>query len=309
MTDRQSATSPSRHAKPGHPRAFHLRAIVAGAALALVATVGVSVQAGGTGTAPTPAELASNYIAAIGTANAALVKAEAQLKALPMGATSAQVEASVAQLGPALKPLEALLAAKTPGSVPSQQTTTTATLPPTTLASLGAPSIYEISEGIPSVPAAPTVVYVGKTWAPISYGLIKVGYSSAPPAPLNIDGHTYAQGGQFEWTAGNDYGQVGAYRWNIPASKTFTAEVGQELSRLPADVALSFSGNGKPLSFVANGETVTSLHIPAKSHPAVAVTVPLAGITKLTVVLTVNPSASASMDNYTVDFGNAVFTH
>jgi hypothetical protein len=77
-------------------------------------TVGVSVQAGGTGTAPTPAELASSYIAAIGTANAALTKADAQLKALPMGATSAQVNAIVAPLGPALKPLEALVASTTP---------------------------------------------------------------------------------------------------------------------------------------------------------------------------------------------------
>lgn len=309
MTDRQSTTSPRpRCDRPGHPRASRLKAVAASAALALAATVGVAVQAGGAGTPSTPAALAESYITAIGNANAALVKAEAKLKALPISATYAQVQAAVAPLGPALKPLEALLATKTPVSVPSQQTTTT-TLPPTTLASLGAPSIYEIYEGAPCVPAEPTVVYVGKTWAPISYGIIRVGYSSAPPAPLNIDGHTYAQGGQFEWTVNDDCGGIGAYRWAIPASKTFTAEVGQELSRLSADVALSFLGNGKPLSFVANDKTVTSLHLPAKSHPPVLVTVPVAGITKLTVVLTINLTAPSTMWNYTVDFGNGVFTH
>ena len=117
MTDRQSTPSPRPGSdKPGHPRALHLRAVAAGAALALVVSVGVNVQAGGTATAPTPAELASSYIAAIGPANAALVKAEAQLKALSMGASSAQVDAIVAPLGRALKPLEALIAsAKTTG--------------------------------------------------------------------------------------------------------------------------------------------------------------------------------------------------
>ena len=116
MTDRQSAPSPRpRSEKPGHLRALRLKAVAAGAALALVVSVGVSVQAGGTGTAPTPAELASSYITAIGTANAALTKADAQLKALTMTATPAQVNAIVAPLGPALKPLEALVAStKTP---------------------------------------------------------------------------------------------------------------------------------------------------------------------------------------------------
>ncbi len=78
MTDRQSARSRRpRSEKPGHLRACHLKAVAAGAALALLVTVGVNVPAGGTGTAPTPAELASSYIAAIGTANATLVKADA----------------------------------------------------------------------------------------------------------------------------------------------------------------------------------------------------------------------------------------
>ena len=110
MTDPQSApSSRPRSEKPGHLSAIHLKAVAAGAALALVVTVGVNVQAGGTSTTST-AGLASSYIAAIGTANAALGTADVKLKALPVGATSAQVNAIVAPLGPALKPLEALVA-------------------------------------------------------------------------------------------------------------------------------------------------------------------------------------------------------
>jgi len=293
MTDRQSVLSPKRRSgKPGRSRALHLKALAAGAVLALVATVGVNVQAGGTGTAPTPADLASSYMAAIGTANAALVKADAKLKALSMGATSAQVNAIVAPLGPALKPLQALIAStKTPVTVPSQGTTTTP-VPPTTLSSLGKPTIYAVYEN---------------TRVPNPNGKC-VAYKPAPPTQLNMAGHIYAQGGQFTWTCENDYNAAG-YAWPIPKSQTFTAQVGEELGAAPAGVALSFLGNGKPLPFVANGVTVTSLRVPLRSSKPVSVTASLTGTTKLTVVLTQVYTENSALENYTVDFGNAVFTH
>ncbi|HYA44855.1 MAG TPA: hypothetical protein VED59_04550 [Acidimicrobiales bacterium] len=220
MTDRQSATSPRpRYDKPGYARAFHLKAVGAGAALALMVTVGVTVQAGGTGAAPP-------------------------------------------------------------------------TLPPTTLASLGAPTLYAVYENT-RVPAA------GKGW---------INYKPAPPATLNIDGRTYAQGAQFTWTCGNDYSAAG-YVWGIPKSKTFTAQVGEQFGAAAAEVTLSFLGNGKPWPFVANAKPVTSLRVPLRSSKAVAVTVALTGINKLTVVLTQVNMENPAVENYTVDFGNAAFTH
>jgi len=173
-------------------------------------------------------------------------------------------------------------------------------LPPTTLASLGAPTPYAVYENT-RVPAAGG----GIGYKPVM-----------PPAKLNIDGRTYAQGGQFTWTCGNDYNAAG-YSWVIPKSQTFTAEVGEQLGAAPADVTLSFLGNGKPLPFVANGITVTSLRVPLRSSKPVAVTVPLTGriakltgvITKLTVVLTQVNMENPAVENYTVDFGNAALTH
>ncbi|HYA43972.1 MAG TPA: hypothetical protein VED59_00075, partial [Acidimicrobiales bacterium] len=238
MTDRQNALSPRpRCDKPGHLSVFRLKAVAAGAALALIVTFGVTVQASGAGTAPTPAEPASSYVAAIGTANAA-------------------------------------------------------TLPPTTLASLGTPILYAVYENT-RVPAA------GKGW---------INYRPSPPATLNIHGHTYAQGAQFTWTCDNDYNAAG-YVWKIPGSKTFTAQVGEQLGAAAADVTLSFLGNGKPLPFVANGKAVTSLRVPRPSSVPVAVTATLSGITKLTVVLTQVNMENPAVENYTVDFGSAVFGH
>jgi hypothetical protein len=245
MTDRQSTTSSRpRYDKPWHPGVFHLKAVAAGAGLALMVTVVVTGQAGGAGAAPTPAEPASSYIAAIGTANATK-------------------------------------------------------LPPTTLASLGAPTTYAVYENTRTSAAGGGI-----------------GYRPAPPASLNIDGHTYAQGGQFTWTCNNDYNGAG-YWWVIPKSQTFTAEVGEQLGAAPADVTLSFLGNGKPLPFVANSITVTSLRVPLRSSKPVAVKVPLTGriakvtgiITKLTVLLTQVNMENSAVENYTVDFGNAVLAH
>jgi len=237
MTDRHSTTSRGpRCDRPGHPRLSHLKAVATSGALALIVTAGVAVQAAGAGTVPTPAQLASRYIAAIGTANAAM-------------------------------------------------------LPPTTLASLGAPTPYAVYEN---------------TRVPAAGG--GIGYRPAPPASLNIHGRTYAQGGQFIWTCNNDYNGAG-YAWKIPKSKTFTAEVGEQLGAAAADVTLSFLGNGKPLPFVANGKTASSLRVPLPSSPPVALKATLTGINKLTVVLTQVNMENPAVENYTVDFGNAVLTH
>jgi hypothetical protein len=121
-------------------------------------------------------------------------------------------------------------------------------------------------------------------------------------------GHTYAQGGQFTWTCANDYNAAG-YAWPIPKAKTFTAQVGEELSAAAAGVTLSFLGNGKPVPFVAGGITVTSLRVPLRSSKPVPVTLSLTGITKLIVVLTQVYTENTALENYTVDLGNAVLTH
>lgn len=165
--------------------------------------------------------------------------------------------------------------------------------PQTTLASLGAPTILFAVSGNTRVPAA------GKGW---------INYRPAPPATLDIAGHEYAQGGQFTWTCYNDYNAAG-YGWVIPKSKTFTTEVGEELTAPPAGVTLSFLGNGKQLLFVAKHKTMASLRVPLRSSQPVAVKVALTGVTKLIVVLTQVYTENTALENYTVDFGNALFSH
>ena len=71
------------------------------------------------------------------------------------------------------------------------------------------------------------------------------------------------------------------------------------------------------MPFVANSITVTSLRVPLRSSKPVAVKVPLTGriakvtgiITKLTVLLTQVNMENSAVENYTVDFGNAVLAH
>ncbi|MGP8208348.1 MAG: hypothetical protein ACLQVK_20250 [Acidimicrobiales bacterium] len=214
-----------------------------------------------------------------------------------MGATSAQVNAIVAPLGPALRPLEALIAStKTAVSAPSNGPTTT--LPPITLSSLGMPTIREWYQG------------------DHNYTSPGVGYKPAPPLTLDIAGQTYAQGGQFTWTIYNN-DTADAYTWDIPSAERFSAAVGEQHGAPPAAVNISFLGNGKTLPFVcagakppcpANSGTMTSLRIPLPSLKPASITLSLTGVTKLTVLLTEVYAENDLLENYTVDLANAVFT-
>lgn len=58
---------------------------------------------------PTAAQLIRNYLQALGPAGTRITKVEAELKALPTRATTAQVQAIVSSLGSALKPIENLV--------------------------------------------------------------------------------------------------------------------------------------------------------------------------------------------------------
>ncbi len=98
--------------------------------LALFAVLGTFVLNGGASTAAastvqirpatqqtTATQLAQEYLGALGAAGSKFLKVEGALKALGSSATRAQVLAAVAPLGPALAPIEALLAAPPPSTL------------------------------------------------------------------------------------------------------------------------------------------------------------------------------------------------
>jgi len=171
------------------------------------------VQAGGAGTPPTtPAALAESYITAIGTANAALVKAETNLKALPISATYTQVEAAVAPLRPALKPLEALVAStKTPVT----------TQPPVTVA----PAVHLVcganlilNPGAELTTPSGAAKYWTITSGPFSVDSYTSGDDLSPTSPGPLD-----RGKNYFWGGADPNGTAASAYQNVPLTAAAVA--------------------------------------------------------------------------------------
>ena len=92
---------------PFSPKHKIVAAVAASLSAAAVAVVGLSVSLSAQ-TAPSGADLAQQYLAALKPAGAAISTAEAKLQKLPVTASVGQVKAIVAPLGPALTKIEAL---------------------------------------------------------------------------------------------------------------------------------------------------------------------------------------------------------
>jgi hypothetical protein len=193
------------------------------------------------------ADLAQQYLSALGPAGTAISTAEAKLKSLPITATVAQVKAVVAALPRALGPLETL----TQGGAPSPTGTS--------LESLGKPTI------------------VGE------HGATCNGYTTpASGAHLVVDGSEYQDGFQMIGLQICNERYAG-YTWQIPKKYTsFTAQVGYDLNNSCGESWVKFLGNGStPLPFTSNGRLRESLTIPATGLASVSVNLTLQ--TQLTV--------------------------
>ncbi len=193
------------------------------------------------------ADLAQQYLAALGPAGTAISTAEARLKALPITASVAQVQAVVAPLPKALGPLEALVKSGAPS--PTR----------TSLQSRGSPTI------------------VGQEDVNCN------GYSTpASGGHLVIAGTEYQDGFQMFGPYHCDEAYAG-YTWQIGTKyKSFQAQVGYDLNNSCKGSSVKFLGNGSdPLPFTSNGHLRESLPIPATGLASVSVNLSLQ--TQLTV--------------------------
>jgi hypothetical protein len=164
------------------------------------------------------------WLAALGPANQRLPKIEAALKALPITATDAQIARIVAPVAGLIKPIEALVP-----RAPSAKTT-----------SLEAIAVPTISN--------PQGCYADATYKSVSQGAI-----------LAMGGKTYSRG--FQLTT--DYNSCRAlWTWHIGGSfATFKALIGLNATDTIA-ASVSFLGpDQKPLSFNADGQSVTVLNL------------------------------------------------
>jgi hypothetical protein len=193
------------------------------------------------------ADLAQQYLAALGPAGTAISTAEAKLKALPITASVAQVQAVVVSLPKALGPLEALI--KSSGPSPTG----------TSLQSIGSPTI------------------VGQK------GVTCNSYSTpATGGHLVIAGTEYPNG--FQMVSPQNCTELYAgYTWQIGKKYTsLTAEVGYDANNSCKGSWVKFLGNGStPLPFTSNGRLRETLPIPAAGLASVSVN--LSQQTQLTV--------------------------
>jgi hypothetical protein len=208
------------------------------------------------------ADLAQQYLAALGPAGTAISTAEAKLKALPITASVAQVQAVVAPLPKALGPLEALI--KTSGPSPTG----------TSLQSLGSPTI------------------TGQNGEKCnSYN------TQASGGRLVIGGTEYQDGFQMISSQNCQEGHA-QYTWQIGTKYTsFTAQIGYDLTNSCAGSGVRFLGNNSQrLPFMSNGRITETLTIPAKGLASVSVN--LAHETQLTVQVLFGCIVGANYTNY-----------
>ncbi len=192
------------------------------------------------------ADLAQQYLAALGPAGTAISTAETKLKALPITASVAQVQAVVASLPKALGPLEALI--KTSGPSPTE----------TTLQSLGNPTM--------------------KFCEQVTRGAVR--YSIGPVA---FNGKIYQNVLGFAAGSGCYMTSWVAWTWELPSnSKSLTATVAISPTS-PHPETLWFNGSTGRIPFTENGKVVNSANIHSTSF--VSISISLVGQRFLTVQL------------------------
>ncbi len=183
------------------------------------------------------ANLAQQYLSALGPAGTAISNAEAKLKALPITASLAQVEAVVTPLPKALGPLEALIQSSAPSPTG------------TSLQSLGKPTIlgqYGVKCNVYTTPAS--------------------------GGRLVVDGTEYKNG--FQMTAPITCIEFNAqYTWKIGTKYTsLKAQVGYDVSNACTGSSIRFLGNsGARLPFTSNGRLTETMSIPAAGLASVSV--------------------------------------
>jgi hypothetical protein len=225
--------------------------IVGAGALAVVGTVlaalSISLSAQ---TAPSGADLAQQYLAAMGPASSAISIAEGKLEKLPVTASVAQVRAIVAPLGPALAKLEALNSATTSSSPTSGPG----------LESLGRPSIVGSAHGTCngySTPAAGATLQVGYTKYTRGFQLT---------APGDCTDQRWAN---YSWNVSGKYSVLSAY-------------IGLSYSNGYSCGTVRFLGNnGSPLRASTRNGLVGSVAIPTSG--VTHVTVNFSGNSVLTI--------------------------
>ena len=195
------------------------------------------------------ADLAQQYLAALGPAGTAISTAEAKLKALPITVSVAQVQAVVAPLPNALGPLEALVKSSAPGPKG------------TSLESLGTPTINPACNSY-TTPALGGQLIVNNT-------PYRDGFQMIASKPCKK----------------NEYGAQ--YTWQIGTKDTdLTAQFGYDLSNSCGGVYIRFLGNnGERLPLKFNGRFTEAVGIRKVLQ---SVSVNLANQTQLTVQIVLN---------------------
>jgi hypothetical protein len=203
------------------------------------------------------ADLAQQYLAALGPAGTAISTAEAKLKALPITASVAQVQAAVAPLPKALGPLEALI--KSSGPSPTG----------TSLQSLGSPTMRSCNQ--------------------VTAGAVR--YSIGPVA---FNGKIYQN--VLGFAAGSGcYGTSSvAWTWKLPSnSKSLTATVAiNPIASHPE--TLWFNGSTGRIPFTVNGTVVNSVNIHSTSFASISIS--LVGQKLLTVQLSATGFGMGTVD-------------
>lgn len=222
---------------------------LAGAMVASVCVVGSAVVALSVSlsaqTAPSGADLASEYLAALKPAGTAISTAEAKLEKLPVTASVAQVRAIVAPLGPSLSKLEAL----TSGSSSTAPATGSGTLE-----SLGPPTVvtsYGLKNGCAGGGNNPTYS------TPATGHEMQIGYTR------------YTHGFQVAIDSSCLYNLANTlwvnYNWKVPSKyTTLKAALGPSYNDVNHLIGIRFLGNGgSPLQItLASGKKSANLVIP-----------------------------------------------
>jgi hypothetical protein len=206
------------------------------------------------------ADLAQQYLSALGPAGTAIATAEAKLKALPITASVTQVKAVVAPLPEALGPLETL------------------------------------TQGGGSSPTGPSLQSLGKPIIDGNYDSQCHRYSTpASGAHLIVDGTEYQDGFQVNTSCTGD-GAYGDYTWEIGAKYTsLKVQVGYDLSNSCVGSAMRFLGNrGEYLPFVSNGKMMEAIGIQARG--LVSMNVSITQQTQLTLRIIPNCNQDSIVD-------------
>ena len=286
---------------------------VMSAVLASVTTGSLTMAAGPAGASATPlpsaAQVATEYLNALGPANVAIVKALAALKALPLTATLGQVLAIVAPLKGKIAVLETLFAgAPQPGPTP-----TTGDI---SLNSLGAPVGVEF--WYPTNPANPASEWgVGwNSFAPIDASAGSGCYATHTSKTMTMAGQRYTG---LQLTPGNPTSsdcspslKLLEFAWHFGNASYFTGDIGLDTTSQSTSVTMGFvsvvgtldhPSAFKPVPFSEDGTPVPSGNSPLASGEPTSVRVDLAGIHQLTVLFLVNGA------NPIIDFANGEFVH